>query len=707
MGLLTDFEFKSEYQKLEDDIAAEFYLPCMRNSVFYDRISGYFGSTIYIIAWNALKEFIQNGGHMRIICSPYISDDDALAIKEGNTAKTDAILSKALKDELDQILEKDNLAAPSRLLACLIAENIIEIKLAIARDGTRDPSLERLYHDKAGVFTDIAGNSVGFRGSFNETFKGLSDNGNIESADVFQSWDIGKDAGRVANIRNGFQKVWCGEYDVLEIHDLPSEAKKYIRDKASSYKWKELLDEVKVTVSRGDFWKPNKKKDIIRLKDHQVKALDAWDKQANRGIYQGCTGCGKTVIAISAIRHVLDQGKSCLVLVPSKELLDNWDKEIRRIIDDEPISVFLCGDGHDAWKRDGNLHLWTSRSNTSKKIVIAMMDTASKPEFQDQISQGSHLMVVADEVHRMGSPSRKSFFRIKYGSALGLSATPTRYGDPEGTQAILDYFGDIIDPPYTMKNALADKVLTPYYYHPVSISLTLTEQEEWDAITKRIAKQYAISQNNENSSAKDSFLQIMRIERARIIKRAANKVTAAVKIIKENYREGQKWLVYCEDKVQLGVVCDKIRSLGVDAYIYYSDMPGDPDNTLAYFAENGGVLVSIKCLDEGVDIPSTTHALVLASSKNPREFIQRRGRILRRSSNKNFSHLYDVIAVPNTAKVDDDKSLSIVVSELARAVEFGSSALNPACITDMHLIALKFGVDYKQFESEGFDEDEG
>ena len=189
MGLLTDYEFKSEYQKLDDNIATEFYLPCMRNSVAYDRISGYFGSTVYIIAWSALKEFVQNGGHIRVICSPYLSEEDATAIKEGWNAKAVSILSDALRNELDTLFQQSYLSAPSRLLACLISEGIVEIKIAIAKDGTKDPNIERLYHDKAGVFVDAANNAVAFRGSFNETFKGLSDSGNIESADVFQSWD--------------------------------------------------------------------------------------------------------------------------------------------------------------------------------------------------------------------------------------------------------------------------------------------------------------------------------------------------------------------------------------------------------------------------------------------------------------------------------------------------------------------------------------
>ena len=136
-------------------------------------------------------------------------------------------------------------------------------------------------------------------------------------------------------------------------------------------------------------------------------------------------------------------------------------------------------------------------------------------------------------------------------------------------------------------------------------------------------------------------------------------------------------------------------------------MDGDKDNTLEHFKKNGGVLVSIKCLDEGIDIPATTHALILASSKNPREFIQRRGRILRKSEGKNFSFLYDVIATPAASSSLKDKSMNIVFGELSRAIEFGEGARNSAsCTTDLKLIAIDYGIDYRQFVNGGYEDEE-
>lgn len=708
MNLFTEYDFKSSYNKLDDNIAQELYIPCMRNAVAYNRISGYFSSTVFLVAWSALKDFINNGGRMRVLCSPYLTDEDYKAIDSGIKAKTEEVLFRTLQQDFEQMLAKDGLSSASKLLACMIANGTLEVRIVIVRSGRKkDPFLERLYHDKVGIFVDSEGNTVSFRGTINETFKGLSDNGNIESADVFQSWDGGKDAQRAEDISRGFNRVWNGEYDVLDIYDIPQKAQKYIRDKASDYHWEELLEEVEVIVNKSEKWKPNKANDIIKLKDHQSDALEAWVASGCHAIYEGCTGCGKTVIAISAIRHELDLGKKVLVLVPSKELLSGWYSEIKRILTDIDVNIFLCGDGNTSWKDNGNLALWTSPTGEGKNIVIAIMDTASKQDFIDLVHSGNHLFVVADEVHRMGSPSHRKCFAISYGSALGLSATPKRYGDEEGTKAIIDYFGDILKPPYTLKQALEDGVLTPYFYFPRRVMLTDSEQEEWNELTNKISKRYAVSHSKRknNTVPDDAFLKYMMIERARILKKAVRKVDVAIDILRENYEYGQKWLVYCEDKNQLNTVLERIRNEDIDAYAYYADMPGDRESTLKYFSENGGVIVSIKCLDEGVDIPSTTHAIILASSKNPREFIQRRGRILRRAEGKNLSFLYDAIVIPNESNALSDKSLTIVTSELSRAIEFGEMSLSSACITDLKVIALKFGIDYKTMKDEGLEDD--
>ena len=177
---LKKHDFRPDYNKSDHNIAEDFYLPAMRSSCKYDRISGYFGSTIYILAWSALQEFVDNGGKIRIICSPIISKDDKEAMTEGYSAINNGIIKNALAKELEELFAYESLSKPYRALACLVSEGIVDVKIAVPENGM-EPDLERLFHDKVGIFTDYSGNAVGFRGSMNETYQGLSDGGNLES----------------------------------------------------------------------------------------------------------------------------------------------------------------------------------------------------------------------------------------------------------------------------------------------------------------------------------------------------------------------------------------------------------------------------------------------------------------------------------------------------------------------------------------------
>lgn len=247
--LLSDFEFKGSYNRIDDDIAGDFYIPCMMNSISYDRISGFFGSTIYVIAWKALKAFLSNAGTMRIICSPIISPEDVAAMEEGNAAQNDDLLAQALERELEEITQDENLDLPSRLLSCLIANGTIKIKIAVVNKNGH-PNIKALFHDKIGIFYDAEGNRVGFRGSFNETFKGLSNDGNIESTDVFQSWDGGKELERIETSANLFERIWKNKVrESVAVYEIPEAINKKILQNADKKDIDQLLDEIKVRVS--------------------------------------------------------------------------------------------------------------------------------------------------------------------------------------------------------------------------------------------------------------------------------------------------------------------------------------------------------------------------------------------------------------------------------------------------------------------------
>ena len=706
---LKSHSFRPDYNKSDHDIAEEFYLPAMRSCVQYDRISGYFGSTIYILAWSALQEFASNGGRMRIICSPCISDADKDAMTEGYSAANDRIILESLEKELRELFASDTLSKPSRALAGLIAEGILDVKIAVPESGM-GPDLERLFHDKVGIFTDAHGDSVGFRGSMNETFQGLSDGGNLESIDVFPSWVDQRDSFRVQSATDYFERLWNGTEKNVLVYRFPDAVRKKLVEKSNGYDWRRLAKEISTELSLSKKWAPNKRNTSKKPRPHQLEALENWVKNGRVGIFEHATGSGKTFTAICAIRDALDRGQSVLVLVPSTELLHQWKKEIEAAISDVRISYLICGDGYNSWKYNNTLQLWTRPSEEIKKITIAIMDTACSNQFVGNVVAGEHLLLVADEVHRIGSPSRRNILNINAKERLGLSATPIRYGDPEGTNAIFTYFGGIVKPVFSLEDAIKSKVLTAYYYHPLQVHLTPDEQEQWKSLSKEIRKLIAMcSRPGEpisNIIASNKRLQMKLLARARIVKQAQNKVQLALDVIKDYYQRGQRWIIYCDNQTQLSRVLSLLLANHFDAYEYHSEMKGDRTETLRYFDINGGILVSIRCLDEGVDIPATTHALILASSKNPREFIQRRGRILRRHPGKYFAQLYDAIVVPEDSHDDDDNSGSIVEAELSRAIQFGEWAENPSCVSDLRIIARRYGINYHELMDGGLEDDD-
>lgn len=628
---------------------------------------------------------------------------------EGYSAKNDVILQQKLDAEMDRLFADSKLEKPARILACLIAENILDIKVAVPESGL-EPDLQRLFHDKVGIFTDENGDSVGFRGSMNETFQGLSDDGNLESIDVFPSWLDKRDAFRVESAISYFEELWNGTQSKARVYSFPEALRKKLIEKSNGYDWRELTKEISMTISLSRKWVSDKKHSTKKPREHQVKALENWVKNNRRGILEHATGSGKTYTAICAIRDALDRGQTVLVLVPSRELLHQWKDEISQNITDIKLDFLLCGDGNSTWRTENLLTLWTRPNRILNKIAIAIMDTASDEKFVSRVVSGPHLLLVADEVHRVGSRKRRNILKIDAGERLGLSATPVRYGDPEGTEAVFEYFGGIIAPVFTLEDAIKSGVLTKYYYYPQKVHLLPDEQDKWCSITKEINRLMAILRSK-NVPFKEMIstspkLQMLLINRSRIVKQAANKVNLALDVINKHYEPGQKWIVYCDNKEQLLDVLELLLMHGYDAYEYYSEMRGDRVQTLKYFESNGGILVSIRCLDEGVDIPSTTHALILASSKNPREFIQRRGRILRRYPGKYFAELFDAIVMPEKSLDGEEDSSSIIAGEISRAIQFGKWAENPSCIAELKIIAREYGIDYDELKNGGLEDDE-
>jgi superfamily II DNA or RNA helicase len=686
MGLSTIL-FGTDYRTGRSDPALEFYKPCLLNSRAYDRAVGYFRSTIYLVVGPEMIEFAKRGGKVRLICSPALYEEDTKSIEEGYSERLDKV-SKALDQEIDQMMQSAEGEYRTKVLATLVGVGALDIKVAFR------PPPQGIYHEKIGVFRDEFDNTVSFIGSANETWSAWHERGNFEVIEVFCSWKGGRERERVLRHQSDFEKVWFGEAPGIQIASFPEASKNKLLLLAH-----ESLSDIDSSFFERKFSKARSPQ------PHQLTAIEEWERRGRRGILEHATGSGKTFTALTATKKYVENGFPALILVPSKLLLEQWTEEIKQEIPEAVL--FLAGAGNDSWKNGTKLKGMTANDPMlGARIVLATMQTAASDGFRGRITQGSHLMMVADEVHQLGSEYNSQSLSIDTGPRLGLSATPRRYGDEAGTQKLIDYFAGVIPPPVTLQDAIAAGRLVEYEYHPHAVVLTAEESQNWSDFSEQISKEIAQGKKDDSGQKIISDrAKLLLIQRSRVAKKAQNKIALCSRILKEEYEEGQRWLIYCEDSGQLREVMNVLVAKGMRPIEYHSAMEGDRHAALEWFKIFGGIIVSIKCLDEGVDIPSVDHALILASSQNPRQFIQRRGRVLRKSQGKSIAAIHDAIVVPLSLDHEPDQ-FSLLRCEIVRAIEFAKSGLNKSAGAELRGIAVHLGVNPDELIEDGIEDEE-
>lgn len=687
---LDAINLETEYRTGEKNLVTEFYRPCLQRATIYHRAVGYFRSSIFLIVGEDVVAFAKRGGKIRLLCSPSLTDEDIASIENGYDLRTKG-LDNALCFEIDRLLADETTHYRTRVLATLIAVQALDVRVVVR------PNDQGIYHEKIGLFADENGNQVSFIGSVNETWAGWNERGNFESLEVFCNWAGTTDADRCSKHLDYFERLWTGQIKNLEVIAFPEAARRRIVAVAMN-----ALEDVDMDELKGIEKSSTEKREPLY---HQSKAIADWITSGYRGVLEHATGSGKTFTALLAIREHIAKGLPAVVVVPSRLLLEQWELEIRHELPE--ATILVVGAGHVRWKQAGRLRSMTDASvDLGKRIVIATMQTASTDEFLSKIQGGPHLLIVADEVHQSGSPQNSKLFFLETGFRLGLSATPIRYGDPEGTQKLFDYFGPVIPPPVTLQDAIKAGRLVEYEYRPHAVHLTDTEVDDWKALTVKI--RWEMARQKEGADGKvvltDAAKKLL-IRRSRIAKKAENKISLAASIISSSFTDNQRWLVYCEDKTQLTEVIDVLKDSGLEPLRYHTDMAGDKAATLAHFKTFGGIIVSIKCLDEGVDIPAVDHALILASSQNPRQFIQRRGRVLRKAKWKNLAIIHDAIVVPVSLE-DEPEQISLLKSEFIRAIEFSKSAINADAGIELRRIAANLEFDPDTLNDTGIEEDD-
>ena len=302
MSGLASLPLKTDYRKGRDDIAQDFYLPCMRVAERYDRAVGFFNSAIYVIAWPSLKDFVARKGKMRLICSPVLPAGDIEAIENGYSERFEQENSAKLRDDIRYMLTTPYLYKPAAVLATLIALEVVDIRIAFMK---KIPRHERLFHDKLGLFHDGFGNTLAFKGSMNETWAGLSADGNLESVDVFLSWEHAREANRVKENEIYFDALWENKYEHegVTVKKFPEIARSELVSAADAKRWPELVDEICREIEAAEKFEVRQAPGARILRPHQSAALQSWEGQGRRGILEHATGSGKTFTAICAMRE--------------------------------------------------------------------------------------------------------------------------------------------------------------------------------------------------------------------------------------------------------------------------------------------------------------------------------------------------------------------------------------------------------------------
>jgi superfamily II DNA or RNA helicase len=675
---LDAYPFRRSYSTSKDDLLNDFYIPALEHARRYDRSAGFFSSGLVALAPIAFSHFIQSGGRIRLICSPNFTATDIAAIKsEVNFSQISR--DQVLKD-LETLVEgKDESRILTTLLSSLIAADILDLRIAVPN------SSRGLFHDKVGIFTDL-NRHVSFVGSANETMAAWSGFDNHEQIEVFTSWHNEDTLARTREHQKLFDELWAGVRRGWKIMD-PRDGKDLLNRMVKPIDVDVAIEQVRERIPRKKH--SQSKSEQRELMPHQIEVMEDWERHNRRGVISFATGGGKTLAGIEGVRRWTSEGKPALCLVPSTILHKQWIKELQMELPDRQI--VLLGAGNSLKGRESVFRTAFSQQNGELgKVILSTYSMACRNEFLDLISVEQDTLICADEVHNIGANETQNIMhRVQFGARIGLSATPARKGSADETSLIQEYFGETLHPLFTIKDAIAAKRLVPYNYFFRTVTLLPKEEEDWMELTQKIKKTVAMNKGKFPTDKKEAaFFANLLIKRAAIIKGASQKTELAREVLQEKFVEGDRWLVYCQDQFQMGRVKAELTGAKYPILDYHQAMEGDASRTLEFFTREGGVMLAIKCLDEGVDIPEINRALILASSTNPREYIQRRGRVLRSRDDKYSADIYDVLVL-------DANGMLLSPGEAERAIEFAEEAQNSATKIELKMLLDKTDeVDY-------------
>ena len=645
-----DLEIQRSYiSQGANNIANSFLVPVLKYTKVYLRSVGFFSSDVLVPIMDGIVSLSRRGGTIKLIASPQLSREDIEAISLGYSRRDEilrGIFDKVFVPEMERV-DDSNL----QLLSTLIARGILDIRIAIT-NGIGE------YHDKLGVLQDAEGNKIAFFGSSNSSLNGYQNN--YEKIRVARSW-IDGESETVRDELREFESLWNGNNPFVNVIEYKESARNNL---------------LKIIERRREAKTHNTENAPIKLRDYQEQAIKAWVENHYRGFYVMATGTGKTWTAIYSAKKLLEEKPVTVVIcAPYKHLVKQWAEDVNVAFPD--AKTILVSSENPNWQQQINQAIIRKRYTPSTQIIIiTTIASFNMQRFTDTIGKDiSEKLLIVDEAHRFTNRPESLLETYKY--LLGLSATPFSGSSAEKGRVLMSFFGgQVFSLP--IEEALERGYLVPYYYQPVFVHATEDEEQRFQSFTHRILSCF----NKAGQCINPDLLVKSLRNRLRVISMAEEKQSRIDEMI-NRIENPDHFVVYCGDgRLFDNDSGEEIRHIqSIKKVLFLHDIKASQftatesmdERMVLVDAFNKGeisALAAIRCLDEGINIPSIKSALILSSNDDYREFVQRRGRILRTYKGKSSATIYDVIVLPS------QETPGMAKIELRRFHEYARLALN-------------------------------
>jgi len=706
-----DWSFDRDYKTGSENEPLQFYLDGLANSNEFNLLLGYFSSSAINLLSIGFATFISKGGKMKMVINHLLSSKDKEAVEKANGGSINKVFDLTDVVSLGRVLDEYDIHF-FECLAYLISEKRIEIKVIKPKNG------RGVAHYKSGVFSD-GEDFVGYKASCNFTLYGLSEN--LEELEAFLSWENGRSNKLIKKQLKLIDDYFTEKDEDVEYISV-SEIEVVLKDRFGKKDINELLvqEEQLLRKKQSLISNPKLKKTITKLfseieiirrtprfpyaegpREYQINAYNSWVANNYKGMFAMATGTGKTITSLNCLLNEYKKTKiyRAIIMVPTTALVEQWKKECSKFNFKNIITV----SSKENWNKNLAFFNTASKLINTSYIVIVTYASLPRPKFQSYFTQlPKDTILIADETHNLGSQGLLRLLpNIHLEKRIGLSATPHRKFDEAGNQAIQEFFND--EPPYivsySMEEALNIGWLCKYTYHPHIVKLTAQEMEKYKELSLQLLRM-GLFDKETGSFRSTPEIEKKLLERKRIIHKAANKLDAFRDILRAEFdkRKNLKYtLIYVPegieasfDETDFSVETDDENRLineytkavsHTDDSVMVKQFTANSSNReeiLKNFEESKiHVLTSMKCLDEGVDVPRSELAIFCASTGNPRQFIQRRGRVLRLHKDKIHATIHDLVVVPEVADESTfEMEKGLVKKELERVVDFANLAMN-------------------------------